>query len=147
MKRLLFAALLGLVACGPDFDDDPFAPLTRSLPLYVTDDPATLSDGKERLFALQYCANAEGPGLLVSELHTELETQGLRWRSGRSLRYELSVDADRDHRFGPGDVLTVSEGDWDEFGARDAGTAWKVRLLKDGDFGDEAVGEADWFAR
>lgn len=146
MKRLVLAAACALVLGGCDFgvgaDEAP------RLSVLVKDAPAALSDGDETLFEIHYCANAAGETYLVSELRVDMEAQGLSWHSGYDLRYELTTDADRDHRFGPGDVVTVSEKEWSEFGARDVGTTWGVSLYRVPDMGmDELLAKADWQAR
>jgi hypothetical protein len=114
----------------------------------IKDARPALSGGKESLFDIHYCAGSQGESYLVSELRVDLDAQGVSWRSGYNLRYELTWDDNRDHRFGPGDVLTVSERDWDEFGAEDVGTTWGVTLYRVPDMGfDELLAKADWAAR
>jgi len=144
MNRCLLLTLLvlSLGGCGIGADDAP------AISVLVKDAPAPLTSGDETLFEVHYCANSDGPSFLVSELRVDLEAQGLSWHSGYDLRYELTTDADRDHRFGPGDVLTVSEKEWSEFGADEVGTTWGVSLYRVPDLGmDELLAKADWQAR
>jgi hypothetical protein len=144
MNRLLVLALaaasLGGCTLGPEG--------AAEVQVLVKDDAAPLTGGRETLFEIHYCANGGGQSYLVSELRVEMEAQGLHWHSGYDLRYALTTDLDRDHRFGPGDVLTVSEKDWDSFDASDIGMTYKVSLFQVPDLGmDELLSEADWQAR
>lgn len=146
MKRLLVPSLLAVLAAGcelgPGGDEAP------RISVLVKDAKADLSGGKEALFEVYYCANSQGDSYLVSELRADTEAQGFHWHSGYDLRYELTVDANRDHRFGPGDVLTVGEKDWNEFDAEDDGMTYGVTLVHVPDSGfDEVLAKADWQAR
>lgn len=145
MRKLLVLALLALGGCelGPGgAPDDP------SLPYVVQDAAAPLSSGEEALFEIRYCRNDDGRSWLVSELLVELDAQALHWHSGYNLRYQLTTDLNRDHRFGPGDVLTVSEKDWSVFDGSDVGMTYRVSLFHLPEYGmDEPLGAADWMAR
>ncbi|MGC4120361.1 MAG: hypothetical protein QM765_38425 [Myxococcales bacterium] len=146
MKRVFASALLAVVLAGCqlgyDGEEQP------RIGVLVKDAKATLSGGTETLFEVHYCANSGGGSYLVSELRADLEKQGMTWHSGYDLRYELTVDANRDHRFGPGDVLTVSEKEWSDFDGEDVGTTWGVTLYHVPDMGfDELLAKADWQAR
>ncbi|HEY3446606.1 MAG TPA: hypothetical protein VGK67_09590 [Myxococcales bacterium] len=141
-----FSFLLAVVlaGCGPGFEGEG----QPGVSVLVKDAPAQLTGGEEALFEIRYCADAQGESFLVSELRAELDAQGMNWHSGWDLRYELTVDANRDHRFGPGDAITVSEKDWNEFGADDAGMTYGVTLYRVSEMGrDEVLAKADWQAR
>ena len=141
MKRLILLALLA-TGCGGPLDSQ------QKIPILVSDDAAPLTSGAGApLFEIRYCDKSNGPSFLVSELRTELEAQ-VHWHSGYNFGYLLTTDLNRDHRFGPGDVITVSQGDYDDFWADDASTTFKVSLVRRPDSGaEEIIGEADWQAR
>jgi hypothetical protein len=138
---LLLAGLAALSACNLIRDArDP------TIGIQVTDDASSLTSGGP-LFQIHYCASQDGPSYLVSELRTDLESQG-RWHPGIDFDYQLTTDLNRNHRFDPGDVITVSQGEWSELGQDDVGVTYKVTLYRQPDMApEEKVGEADWYAR
>ena len=137
-------AVLGVflaVGCGP-LPEDEGAPLC--LALFDAAEPLTAGDD-DRLFHLHYRADF-GPALLVSGLHASIEAQQIYRSNVWNLRYELTRDLDGDGRFGPGDVVTVSERGHDVFGPRETGT-YRVSLYD----GDTVTGclltRTEWQAR
>ncbi|HEY3446990.1 MAG TPA: hypothetical protein VGK67_11530 [Myxococcales bacterium] len=142
------AAVLLAASCGP-VEDDESSPV---IGLSVEDAPPALTvGGSDRLFALRYCplrapdggpAQQDAPTYWASELHVEIVARHVQYASVWSLRYELVADLDHDRRFGPGDVLLVSERGRDVFAPTDTGT-YQVRLF----LGSRLLGAAEWMAR
>lgn len=148
MKRAILTALCcALSACELGM---PGEPTEESIGILVVDAAPALTSGEDVLFQVRYCSKDSGPSYLVSELRTDLEAQGMHWKAGYNFRYELTTDVNRDHRFGPGDVLTVSEKEWEELGPSDVGMTYKVSLFHteaEASFSEGLLGAADWQAR
>ena len=143
MKRLLWLTLLASLS-GCNLVKDAADP---TVPILVTDEASALTDKAAALFQVHYCSKTDGPSYLVSELRADLEAP-MRWHPGFDFRYELTTDLNRNHRFDPGDVITVSQGEFSELGESDVGVTYKVTLYRQPDMGvEEKVGEADWLAQ
>lgn len=143
MRKIAILTLVaGLAACELGDFEDWDEPLGAVL---VTDHQDPLTDGEaDRLFTVRYCPESSGPAVFVSDVRLELTEQGMS--RFPEVRFELTVDANGDRRFGPGDEILAVEKRFNSLDQGDLGT-YKVQLRDTSEFPEQLIGEADWTAR
>ena len=141
MRAAVVLCVFLAFGCGPLPEETPL------IGLDVADAPYALSEsGDDTLFFLRYCEQQQdGPRLRVNRLMTGVEARNIQHATIVSLRYELTTDVDGDGRFGPGDVITVSEAGRNTFDQRSAGI-YKVSLFDTGGTDSCPLGMAQWDA-
>jgi len=138
-KPLGVVVLMALTACGPDWDEP-------QITLSAIDHPDVLTSGDaDQLFTLRYVCPDNGPRYLVSDMDIEVQQHLGTWVPSYGLSLLLTVDRNRDGKFGPGDEVSVSE-KRAVLDAEDVGT-YKVVISDTSEIGQPLIGEADWQAQ
>ncbi|MBI5547795.1 MAG: hypothetical protein HY901_28260 [Deltaproteobacteria bacterium] len=145
MRRIGLLAALGMaLSCGPmDGADEQAA----QLPFLIFSDARNnlTTDPGDTLVKIHYPVDCSSRTLAVSGLHLEIVAQGCHYSNAWNLSYALTIDRNRDGRFGPGDEVTVSEQGRGDFDPNRAG-AYRVRLFYGNCDPPQLLAIGDWHA-